>query len=178
MVYLETKNAEQQLKTQAVSLQALEKQLTSLRKENMALADQLLDKDAELASLQSKVEAIVVEKEHQTKFEELKNQLEAGLKKQQSMELESKIQLSKIEKERDNYLAEYQQQQQQLSSIKEELAMTHQSFNEYKLRAQRILQVMYGYFQSSNDDNFCTQLFLDLTRTRIDYYKILKNIKQ
>lgn len=107
----------------------------------MALADQLMDKDAELSSLKSKVEAIAVEQEHQTKIEELKKQLETGLQKYQSLELQSKIQLSKVEKERDSYMSEFQQQQQQLSFVKEELATTHQSFNEYKLRAQRILQV-------------------------------------
>lgn len=130
------------MKSQTASLQNLEQQLSSLRKENMSLADQLLDKDAELFTLKSKVEAIVVEQEHQTKLEHLHTQLETELRKKESLEAEAKFQLSLLEKERANFLAESQQSQQQLLSVKEELAATHQSFNEYKLRAQRILQVI------------------------------------
>lgn len=108
----------------------------------MSLADQLMDKEAELFTLRSKVEAIVVEKEHQTKLEHLQAQLETELRKKESLEAEAKFQLNLLEKERANFLAESQQNQQQLQSVKEELAVTHQSFNEYKLRAQRILQVV------------------------------------
>jgi DNA repair exonuclease SbcCD ATPase subunit len=122
-------------------VQSVEQQLSVLRKENMALADQLLDKDAELSTLKSKVEAIHVEQGHQTKLEHMQAQLETELKKRQSLEVEIKVQLNQLEKERCTLMGESQQYQHQLQTVKEELELTHQSFNEYKLRAQRILQV-------------------------------------
>lgn len=139
--YLEAKTAEQQLKNQTASVQSLEQQLSTLRKENMALADQLIDKDAELFTLKSKVEAIHVEQEHQTKLEHLQAQLESEVQKKQALETEIKLQLNQLEKERATLLADSQHYQHQFQTVKEELATTHQSFNEYKLRAQRILQV-------------------------------------
>ncbi len=139
---LEAKNAEQQLKSQIAVVQSVEQQLSVLRKENMALADQLLDKDAELSTLKSKVEAIHVEQEYHTKLEHMQAQLEIEVKKRQSLEVEIKVQLNQLEKERCILMGESQQYQHQLQTVKEELESTHQSFNEYKLRAQRILQVL------------------------------------
>ncbi len=143
--HLEAKTAEQQLKNQTASVQSLEQQLSTLRKENMALADQLIDKDAELFTLKSKVEAIHVEQEHQTKLEHLQAQLESEVQKKQALETEIKLQLNQLEKERTTLLADSQQYQLQFQTVKEELVATHQSFNEYKLRAQRILQVCRKY---------------------------------
>lgn len=139
---LEAKIADQQLKNQIAVVQSVEQQLSLLRKENMTLADQLLDKDAELSTLKSKVEAIHVEQEHQTKLEHMQAQLETEYKKRQSLEIESKVQLNQLEKECCTLMSESQQYQQQFQTVKEELELTHQSFNEYKLRAQRILQVL------------------------------------
>lgn len=107
----------------------------------MSLADQLLDKDAALFTLRSKVEAVAAEQEHQSKLEQVQAQLSSELQKRQALETEAKLQLNQLEKERSSFLSESQLYQQQLQSVKEELAETHQSFNEYKLRAQRILQV-------------------------------------
>jgi chromosome segregation ATPase len=123
-------------------VQSVEQQLSVLRKENMTLADQLLDKDAELSTLKSKVEAIHVEQEYQTKLEHMQAQLETEVKKRQSFEVETKVQFNQLEKERCILMGESQQYQHQLQTVKEELESTHQSFNEYKLRAQRILQVL------------------------------------
>ncbi|EFX88322.1 hypothetical protein DAPPUDRAFT_305656 [Daphnia pulex] len=136
----EAKNAEQQLKSQIAVVQSVEQRVSVLRKENMTLADQLLDKDAELSTLKSKVEAIHVEQEYQTKLEHMQAQLETEVKKRQSLEVETKVQFNQLEKERCILMGESQQYQHQLQTVKEELESTHQSFNEYKLRAQRILQ--------------------------------------
>ena len=119
----------------------MEQQLSTLRKENVALADLIIHKDAELFTLKSKVEAIHVEQEHQTKLEHLQAQLECEVQKRQALETEMKQQLNEMEKGRSILLADSQHYQLQFQSVKEELAATHQSFNEYKLRAQRILQV-------------------------------------
>lgn len=136
----EAKVAEQQLKSQATAVQLVEQQLSSLRKENMALADQILDKDAELTTLKGKIEAVHVEQEYQTKLEQIQTQLETESQKRQSLEVEIKLQWNQMEKERCNLLAESQQYQYQLQTAREELEVVHQSLNEYKLRAQRILQ--------------------------------------
>ena len=56
----------------------------------MALADLIIDKDAELFTLKSKVEAIHVEQEHQTKLEHLQAQLECEVQKRQVLEIEIK----------------------------------------------------------------------------------------
>lgn len=135
------KAAQQQLKALAASTQAVEAQLSGLRKENMGLADQMLDKDAEIFTLRSKVEAIHVEQEHQIKVERLQAQLDAEVKRRLSAENEAKDHLSRYERERSSHQNEMEQCHAQMLAVREELAATYQSFNEYKLRAQRILQV-------------------------------------
>ena len=122
------------------SAQSMEQQLNGLRKENMSLADQILDKDAELFTLRSKVEAMHVEHDHQVKLEHLQTQLDTEVRRRITLENESKEESSRFERERSAFLAETEQYHQQLQAAKEELSATHQSFNEYKLRAQRILQ--------------------------------------
>lgn len=133
--------AEQQLKSHATSLQSLEQQISILRKENMALADQVLDKDAEIFTLKGKLEATNIEHEQQSKLEHLQAQLEVELQKRQLLEVELKLQITQLEKCHSDLLIESQLYQQQLQTAKEESTAAYQTFNEYKLRAQRILQV-------------------------------------
>ena len=142
LFFADKKTAQQQLKAQTASSQTIEQQLSTLRKENMGLADQILDKDAELVTLRSKVSAMHVEKEHQIKIEHLQAQLDAELKQRKINEEEAKLQFNQLERDRMQLASEVQQNSLQLQSVKEELALTYQSFNEYKLRAQRILQVI------------------------------------
>lgn len=150
-------------------MKSLEEELTKLRKENMSLADSMLDKDAELTTLKSKLKSIDIEQEHRGKLETIHAQLESEIKLKESLEKEVKLQASQFEREKSSWLSESEQFKQQVELLKEELSSTHQSFNEYKLRAQRILQVLnYSFI------NF-QLLWFSLSQ---DKDRLLQDIKQ
>lgn len=108
----------------------------------MSLADSILDKDAEITTLKSKLKSVDIEQEHRGKLETLHSQIESEIKLKESLEKENKLQVTQFQIEKSSWLAESEQFKQQIELLKEELSSTHQSFNEYKLRAQRILQVL------------------------------------
>lgn len=135
----------------------------------MSLADSMLDKDAELTTLKSKLKSIDIEQEHRGKLETIHAQLESEIKLKESLEKEVKLQASQFEREKSSWLSESEQFKQQVELLKEELSSTHQSFNEYKLRAQRILQVLnYSFI------NF-QLLWFSLSQ---DKDRLLQDIKQ
>lgn len=136
----DNKGAQTQLKAQTASLQLAEQKLSTLQRENLTLADQMLDKHAELCTLKSKLEAVQVEKTHETHLYDLQKRLESELALRKSTESRLQLQNDDFEKKKATLQSELEQLHQQLESTKEELMMAHQSFNEYKLRAQRILQ--------------------------------------
>jgi len=138
---LDNKGAQTQLKAQTASLQLAEQKLSTFQRENLTLADQMLDKHAELCTLKSKLEAVQVEKTHETHLYDLQKRLESELALRKSTESRLQLQNDDFEKKKATLQSELEQLHQQLESTKEELMMAHQSFNEYKLRAQRILQV-------------------------------------
>ena len=140
-MFSDNKAAQSQLKSQASALEAVEQQMSMLRSENMRLADQTMDKDAEVCTLKSQLEAMHVEQQHKVKLETLQQQLEKETGKRQAAENEMKLQLVDFERRSSMIQSELQHIQHQLQGTKEELSVTEQSFNEYKLRAQRILQV-------------------------------------
>lgn len=119
----------------------MEDQLVAIKAEKKLLANQILDKDAELLTLKSQVEALHVDKEYQLELGSIQGQLEAEISQRKTLENGIKSQLVDFERERAALDAEMQTHHKQLQVIKNELAVAHQSHTEYKLRAQRILQV-------------------------------------
>ena len=125
------------------TVKSLEVDISKLRKENMTLADSILDKDAEISTLKSKLNSIDIEQDHREKLETVHTQLETEIKLKESLEKEIKLQVSQFERDKSSWLASSDQLKQQLEILKEELSSTQKSFNEYKARAQRILQVLH-----------------------------------
>jgi len=120
------KAARLQLTNQKVSTKSLGDQLSALVMEKSLLVNQMVDKDAELLTLKSQVEALHVNKEYQ-------QQLDHEITQRKSLENDLKLQSANSERERKIY-------EEELQAVKNELALAHQSHTEYKLRAQRILQ--------------------------------------
>lgn len=125
------------------TVKSLEETMSKLRKENMSLADSILDKDAEISTLKSKLKSIDIEQDHREKLETVHAQLESEIKLKESFEKEIKLLASQFEREKSSWLSSSEQLKQELELLKEELSSTQQSFNEYKTRAQRILQVLH-----------------------------------
>jgi len=134
------KTARQQLTEQTAAAKSLEDQLVAIKAEKKLLANQIVDKDAELLTLKSQVEALHVDKEYQLELGSIQGQLEAEISQRKTLENGIKSQLVDFERERAALDAEMQTHHKQLQVIKNELAVAHQSHTEYKLRAQRILQ--------------------------------------
>ena len=106
----------------------------------MRLADQLLDRDAELSTVKSQIEAMHVEQAFSLKLDNLQKQLELEVGKREAAEHDKKVSAEDFERQKLISALEAQRLQEQLRMMKEENSTVDQSFTEYKLRAQRILQ--------------------------------------
>lgn len=141
------KIARQQLTEQTATVKSLESQLAAIKSEKKLLFNQILDKDAELLTIKSKVEALHVDKEYQLELGNIQGQLEAEVSQRKALEDEMKSLQADFDRERAALVAEAQTHYEQLQVVKNELAVTHQSHTEYKFRAQRILQDKDKLFQ-------------------------------
>jgi len=136
------KTARQQLGDQIGITKALENQLATIKTEKKSLMSLILDKDAELLTLKSQVEAFHINTEYQLELGSIHGQLEAEISQRKGLESVIKSQLADFEKERATLTAASQSYHEQLQAVRNELAAAHQSHTEYKCRAQRILLVI------------------------------------